>query len=61
MKICQLLQMKLFSLDILGSQLYRWFDGRHHFDEICLRTGIMDQMKLQRICEDDPEIFIIRR
>ena len=45
----------------LGSELYRWFDGRHHFDEICLRTGIMDQMKLQKICEDDPEIVIIRR
>ena len=45
----------------VGSELYRWFDGHHHFDEICLKVGIQDQMELQEICDNDPEIVIIRR
>jgi len=53
--------LRVSGIDVKRSELYRWFDGRHHLDEICLRTGIMDQMKLQKICEDDPEIVIIRR
>ena len=40
--------------------MYRWFDGHHHFDEICLRCGIQDQMELQKICDKDPEIVVIR-
>ena len=51
----------IFSTLFKGSEMYRWFDGHHHFDEICLRCGIQDQMELQKICDKDPEIVVIRR
>ena len=61
---CNYLQnvcMRAYFIIFLGSEVYRWFDGHHHYDEICLRTGIQDQMDLQNLCDNDPEIVIIRR
>ena len=58
---CQLLKTEIFSTLFKGSEIYRWFDGHHHFDEICLRCGIQNQMELQKICDKDPEIVVIRR
>ena len=43
------------------NDVYQWFDGQHHFDEICLRAGITSQRELQKICDDDPDVVIIRR
>ena len=51
----------ILSIIFLESEVYRWFDGHHHFDEICITTGIQDQMELQKICNNDPEVVIIRR
>jgi len=53
--------VRVSGIEIKRSEVYRWFDGHHHFDEICLRCGIQDQMELQKICDKDPEIVVIRR
>jgi len=53
--------VRVSGIEIKRSEMYRWFDGHHHFDEICLRCGIQDQMELQKICDKDPEIVVIRR
>lgn len=53
--------IRVSGIEIKRSEVYRWFDGHHHYDEICLRTGIQDQMELLNVCDNDPEIVIIRR